>query len=342
MSIELVALPPWPVEPADSAGLSERLSWYAAVARWAPSKHNAQPWRFVVRGDVLEVWCDSERALAVSDPEHRELLISCGAALQLACVAARARGRAPQAAVLPEGGGSLVARLTEAGPWDTTEEDRLILAAAAHRRTDRGPLDDEPLPGGLAFELQSAAAAQGASLRLVSTPGDRATLASLIERADRLLVQRGEVDDELAPWLRDEGDPRHDGVPSENTRGAAASYRAEFVQRDFSTSTSRAAQNRPGRDHPIVGVLCTPSDHRADWVLAGRALTDVLLRAARSGAHASYLNQPVEEPALRAHLRDQLALDGIAQLVLRVGVGGDVAAPRRRNAHDLTLHVDGP
>jgi hypothetical protein len=152
-----------------------------------------------------------------------------------------------------------------------------------------------------------------------------------------LLHQRGVGDAELARWLREPGDRRPDGVPTTHTRGHAASYRAEFVQRDFSSSGSRPEQNRTGPDRALVGVLCTPSDQPRDWVAAGRALAAVLLAAARSGASASYLNQPVEEPRIRAMLRDDLALDGVPQLVLRLGIGAYVPPPPRRSVEDVTF-----
>ncbi|MCU1591907.1 MAG: Nitroreductase, partial [Frankiales bacterium] len=131
------------------------------------------------------------------------------------------------------------------------------------------------------------------------------------------------------------GDHRRDGVPTDHTRGAAASLRAEFVQRDFSTVSSQPGQDRPGRDHPLVGVLCTPADGTREWLSAGQALAAMLLHATAAGANSSYLNQPVEEVAMRSELRDHLQLDGVAQLVLRVGVGGHVAATPRRYLRDL-------
>lgn len=313
----------------------QRLAEYADLARWAPSKHNAQPWRFVVRDNALELWTDCQRELRETDPHGRERLISLGAALQVACVAAYARGHRPQVHLFPDGNDGPVARLTEAGSHVSTADDLALLAAVPLRRTDRGPLDAGTLPTGLPCELQSAASEHGAVLRLVSTPGDRATLARLVERADRLLVTSGAADVELSNWLRVAGDLSSDGVPSENTRGAAASYRAEFVQRDFSQQQSVPAQDRPGRDAPIVGILCTPRDAVGDWLAAGRALTAVLLRAAVAGAQASYLNQPVELPSLRQLLSEHLDLPGFAQLVLRLGAGSYVAAPPRRT--DLVL-----
>ena len=90
-------------------------------------------------------------------------------------------------------------------------------------------------------------------------------------------------------------------------------------------------------DRPVVGVLCTHGDEQRDWLVAGQALAALLLLAHVEGAHASYLNQPVEEPAVRRQLHDQLSLPGHAQLVLRLGRGSDVTAPPRRSVHDVTF-----
>lgn len=314
-----------------------RFAWYAEVARWAPSKHNTQPWRFVVDDTALEVWSDPARALPDTDPHRRELVLACGAAVHLACVAARSLGIRPGVHLLPEGLGGPVARITEVGQRASTELERRLLAAVPQRRTDRGPLDGEALPPGLRFGLQDAAVDEGAVLRLVTTPGDRATLVALVERADRVLARRGVLDAELARWLRDPGDDRGDGVPTDHTRGAAASYRAELVQRDFGAPGTPAAQDRPGRDAPVLGVLCTPGDTPADWLRAGAALASILLTTTAAGAAASYLNQPVEDVPSRVLLREQLDLPGVPQLVLRLGIGGPVTPTARRDHAELVV-----
>lgn len=328
---------PWPAPPTDGSDLDARLRWYASVARWAPSKHNSQPWRFVVQDDALEVWADPSRLLPDTDPHGRELVVACGAAVQLACTAARAHGHRTRVQVLPDGRSGPLARIVEDGSWPTAERDRELLEAVARRRTDRGPLDAEPLPAGLPFELQDAAAAEGATLRLVSAPGDVATLARLVQQADHLLLASGRVDAELARWRHEPGDPRQDGVPVSSTRGAAASARAGLVQRDFSTQGSTPAHDRSGPDRPLVAVLCTGADSTAQWLAAGRALASVLLLATVHGANASYVDQAVEVDALRLQLRDQLDLPGVAQLVLRIGVGGAVEATPRRDVDEVLL-----
>ena len=329
----------WASEPEEaSSDALARLTWYASQARWAPSKHNSQPWRFIVTETELEVWGDPSRLLVETDAHRRELVLSCGAVMHLAVVAARAHGVVLRVRVLPDGAGGCVARLIEAGLWAVTQRDRDLLAAVPRRRTDRGPLDAGDLPPSLAFELQHRAAEHGAELHLVASPGARGSLADLVSRADRQLVRAGGADRELAEWTRGPGDTRSDGVPSDHTRGAAASYRAEYVQRDFSTPGSTPAQDRPGPDRPVLAVLCTPGDAMRDHVQAGAALAAVLLEATLAGASASYLNQPIEHAASRLLLREQLGLHGVPQLVLRLGRGGVVPPPPRRPQDELLFH----
>jgi hypothetical protein len=47
----------------------------------APSIHNTQPWHFVVRPDILEMYDESDRQLRALDPTGRQMVISCGCAL---------------------------------------------------------------------------------------------------------------------------------------------------------------------------------------------------------------------------------------------------------------------
>lgn len=332
-------LAPWPAPPAEDAPVVDRLRWYPAVARWAPSKHNTQPWRFVIRDQSLELWTDPRRALPDSDPMMRELVVACGAALHHVEVAARALDRDTAVELLPEGGSSFLARVTELGKGAADARATARLDAVARRRTDRGPLDASVLAPSLPFELQSAAAEAGAAFRLVASGGDRATLGTLVGRADRQLVRDGRLDLELSRWRRTEQDGRSDGVPEESTRGPRASYRAEFVQRDFSEGGTVYSHDRPGRDDPIVGVLCTTGDSALDWLVAGRALSAVLLDATVAGANASYLNQPIEVPNLRGELASDLRLRGVPQLVLRLGAGGPVLPTARRPVEEIRFET---
>jgi hypothetical protein len=72
----------------------------AIRATLAPSVHNTQPWRLVIKGDELNIFADRSRQLQVLDPTTRQLLISCGCALFNARVSLRAYASRPARAVL--------------------------------------------------------------------------------------------------------------------------------------------------------------------------------------------------------------------------------------------------
>jgi hypothetical protein len=75
---------PWHIPEAEflrGGSRSEQFRYLLHYAFVAPSGHNTQPWLFRVTDDGVELFADRTRALPVVDPEDRELLMSCGAAL---------------------------------------------------------------------------------------------------------------------------------------------------------------------------------------------------------------------------------------------------------------------
>src|SRR2546423_9704205 len=97
---------------------AEEITRYVvARAIWAPSMHNSQPWRFTADGGSrLSLHADTSRRLAAADPDGREMMISCGAALFSVRLALRSLGYIPATSVLPEPGQpTLVARVSWPG-----------------------------------------------------------------------------------------------------------------------------------------------------------------------------------------------------------------------------------
>src|SRR5687768_6760393 len=93
--------------------LTASLHHVIEAATLAPSVHNTQPWRFVLRPDGFDLLADPGRRLPVLDPTGRLLHLSCGAALVTARTAARALGLAADVELLPDPEWpDLLARLT--------------------------------------------------------------------------------------------------------------------------------------------------------------------------------------------------------------------------------------
>jgi nitroreductase len=76
---------------------------------------------------------------------------------------------------------------------------------------------------------------------------------------------------------------------------------------------------------PVSLVICTPADHRAQWLRAGQALHHALLCASTAGYAASFRNELLEVPLLRERLRSTLGLPGHPQVLL--GLGRRLGAP---------------
>ncbi|HEV2452497.1 MAG TPA: hypothetical protein VGS62_11295, partial [Streptosporangiaceae bacterium] len=211
----------------------ETVRHVVAEAIWAPSVHNTQPWRFTAEGQEISLHADPDRKLGVSDPDGRQMMISCGAALFTVRLALRSLGWIPETLVLPDAGGPLlVARVRWQQQAPPTELERRLAAQVRRRRTHRGGFDPEPLPPGLLAVLRGGAARDGAMLRIVADDGRRAALAAAVQTAERVLELDSARVQELARWSPPPGSTRADGVPS-------TSYpaRAEHTDPDF-----------PGRD----------------------------------------------------------------------------------------------
>ena len=82
---------------------------------------------------------------------------------------------------------------------------------------------------------------------------------------------------------------------------------------------------------PLIAVLTTPADGQSDWLNAGMALQRALLTATLYDVAASFLNQPLERPALREQVRDLIEPAGHPQQVIRFGhpLGHSTQTPRR-------------
>src|SRR4051812_22357907 len=82
---------------ADSATAHETISTEQLIAIVekacrAPSLHNSQPWRWIFKCGTLSLFADHSRVGTHTDSTGREVVLSCGAALDHLQVAAAAAG----------------------------------------------------------------------------------------------------------------------------------------------------------------------------------------------------------------------------------------------------------
>ncbi|MFF3872889.1 Acg family FMN-binding oxidoreductase [Streptomyces sp. NPDC001978] len=305
----------------------------------APSVYNTQPWIFVAedhdRG--VELHADPARRLPLADPDGREMVISCGAALFNIRLAMRHLGFKPVVQYLPHRTvPDFLARVMW-GAYDfPSPDERRMYGALRRRHTVRGSFLPDPLPRTLHHALREAARHEGATLHWIDRSAGRRELADLVRAAEAM--HRGDPAHlaEQSAWTWRLAERRADGIPvdadvqhPDSTSLAGRDYAG--ITRMFPASPQRWTA-RTGR----VAVLSTDRDDRRAWLRAGQALQRVLLEAAAQDVMAAFHTQPLEIPPLRTQILQTLSAGEFPQMILRLGrVPSGQALPRRSAAEVL-------
>lgn len=316
---------------------AEQVRSVLVAATAAPSLHNSQPWRFHCTPTTIELYADTTRALPAADPDHRELVLSCGAALLNLRVAIRALGVHPAVQLLPDPHRpNLLAIIRPQGGCVVTSTDRELAEAIPRRHTNRRPFTPTPVPVSVLSGLRQAAKLEQAWLPTL-TAAHLPILRNLVAQAHQTQQRDPAFVTEWATWTG-RGPDATDGVPSASG-GPLPEPQDQWVLRDY--SAGQAHQRVDGKDfepNPVIAVIGTFHDLPLAHLQAGQALQRVLLAATAAGLSASLLSQVVEVPATRTPLRKLIAGGLWPHAVLRLGYGSAVPSTPRRDLADVVTN----
>jgi hypothetical protein len=315
--------------------LVRQADYLIKMAARAPSLHNTQPWQFKVGAQAIALSADTRRQLR-EDPDGREMLVSCGAALYGLRLGVRSLGYLPEVELFPEPARRrLLARVRLGRAAPMTAEERQMLWAVPHRHTHRGPFEPGSPPAGLLTRLRDDVTAEGATLTVVETGPASAKLAAILAdwRARQGIdpVARAEI----RRWTREAGSEARDGVPAHAFPATPGREPGLLPERDFDLGRGWGLLPSGGPAAPVTAILVTAGDDEEDWLRSGQALQRLLLRAASQWVFAGLQTQPLQAPATRALIRDSLALPGPPQMLLQLGVARATHPTGRRPAAEL-------
>lgn len=352
ISSEEPQLSAWSVSESDFAreatDMAKKMNFLLKYAILAPSSHNTQPWLFkIVGNDTIELYADRSRALPVVDPDDREMIISCGAALYFLRLAANHFGLTEAVELLPdnENNPDLLARTTFKESDNViiqkqAQQNTSLFEAIPKRRSNRSPFENRKLPDDLVLSLKDDARAHRAWLEIVKDDLQKNGLASLISQGDKIQLSDKKFRRELAAWIHPNRSHSRDGMPG-YAHGIPdiVSHVGPFLIRTFDIGKGQAAKDMQlATGSPVLAVLGTDADEPVDWIHTGQALASIILRARAANVWTSFMDQPIEVPELRTKLREEIGRSqGHPQLLLRMGYGKDVKPTPRRDVDEVLL-----
>lgn len=322
---------------------------FLSYALLAPNPHNRQPWIVRLDGDdALSLFVDLGRLLPATDPFDRQIVIGCGAFLELLRLAAAEEGYGAEIVPFPEGAGDVTGRLdarpvaqVRFTPGGATPD--ALFAHVLARLTNRevyAPRDVEPA------KLAALAAAGTAFGTQARTCGNDDLAARL-----RDLTWRGHERESLTDYTMQESidlmrigpaevAAHRDGLTLEGpvmglghfvgavTRDTLADPDSAAFRQGLDMFRARAASAR------AFAWLTNDGADRTGQIAAGRAYMRLTLEAAGQGLAVHPWSQTLQEYPEMADLYDEVhTLVGggaLVQMLVRVGYAPPVVhAPRR-------------
>ena len=223
-----------------------------ALATRAPSVHNTQPWHWCVDGERMSLFADSSRQLQYADPDGRDLVISCGAALQHLQVAAAAAGWKAQVRRMPNPHNDNQLANVSFQPEQPTSEALTALDALIKRRTDRRRPSSWPVPRERLDGLLALGPAAGVTVLGVVSHTRRAELLQLLAEAEQAQRLNQQYVDEILSWAGRQGD---EGIPTTSLLRRSPGADPEIAPSRFPSGTLTDSDQEAEPVEPALLVI---------------------------------------------------------------------------------------
>ena len=311
-----------------------------SLATRAPSVHNTQPWRWRVGSDSLHLYTERGLNLPSTDPDARDLILSCGIALHHCVVALAALGWQSKGLRLPNSDESEHLAAVEVYRRPATEVDITLAAAIPRRQTDRRHYSSWRGPSNYIALMGARAARAGVMLRQVEA---LPRLQHIVAQAVWRHATDHDYLTELTTWSGRYASLA--GVPARNTPQSDPT--AQIPPRLFAgPALAQPPDTDSVGDNAAVLALGTKEDSTLARLRAGEATSLVLLSATALGLASCPVTEPLEITETRDAVQIEVfGISGFPQMLLRVGwapVNADpLPATPRRPLGDVVEYLDG-
>jgi hypothetical protein len=325
----------------------QKLLHYAILA---PSSHNTQCWKFSTRSNdneaSISIRPDLSRRLSIVDPDDHHLYVSLGCAAENLVQAAPALGLSAKIDIVDDddsASGVVVVHVAlEPGPEVITS----LFQAIPHRQCTRTVYDGRPLDPTELELLRVAGTGNGVRVVILTEPVALEAVLDFVVQGNTAQFQNPDFLSELKTWIRFnelEATKTGDGLWGRSMGSPPiprwlANLLTGFL---FRASTENDKAQRQIRSSAGIAIFASQVNDKRHWIEAGRCYERFALQATALGIRNAFINQPVEEAAVRplfwtkvldlvGEENKDLARFSRPDLVLRFGRGAEMPRSLRR------------
>ena len=333
-----------------------------AHALLAPNPHNLQPWIADLReAGRIHLNCDGERVLPETDPFGRQVLIGCGAFLELAVIAAAQRGVSAKVELFPDGApadrelpkGSRVATLVLGEPGSAPSDPLFAQIVRRHTRKT-AYANDRPLPEAMVRNWAETATRFGLRSGVASGAAAMDPIRRITREAYEIETITPRTWLESARLMRIGPDAiaaNPDGISLNSPMVRALHMAGLFNLMEVPSKGSKTLERVMERWVPLETAsgflwLASPDNSRPMQVASGRAYVRAHLLATAAGADMHPLSQALQEfPEMRGPREAMHRTLGLGaagetlQMLARVGFAIEPTGPSPRRRLDALVRT---
>lgn len=282
-------------------------------AIFAPSGHNSQPWKFLIKKNQLTILPDFSRIRTMVDPEKRELFISLGAVTKNVELAAKNFALDYEYKIV---GDKIVFEFKKSLDKVKTND---LFEAIKERRTYREEFKEVKVENS---KIEKIYKTSGVNCWIETVDSkQKEVVAKLIWQSDLIWFKSRDLINELQEWMRDDIEENNDGLSTAmiNMYKVAAELKYLF-SKDAEKYKTAAKNNYSLAIHsPVIILVVSKEDNIENWIEAGRLYQTIGLMLVNLGLTNGLFNSAIELNGQRKKLSKIIKTKGYAQMLMRIG-----------------------
>ncbi len=316
--------------------MTEDIEKIIAMALYAPSAHNSQPWKFKVDGKKIFVYLEPSRMLSESDKEHRQAFESIGCVVKAVEIVASHYNYSTATSYIGRTTDDFLAVEIIFDKKITNEERDSLALLLPKRITNRYPYEKTPLPPSFVERLKLFNTEEiHVDLIAEKSLRDRIadiTLKAMIETLDNKGFRK-----ELSQYVKSNVSSSKIGIPAYGMGiPTPVSFFVPTLIRFLNISRlNKRKDEKLLKEGTPAFIVISSVDNPVSWMKVGMTYLHIALLAEQNGLKTAPWTAPIETSSYHKELRQLLDLKMRPQLLTRIGYTKKVTRPAPR----LPLHV---